>query len=217
MLNKSILKDKFLLYGKLNCESLMSSQLKTNKDIEPIAQVLCEKVKGLRKDKGWTLEAFSAISGVSRSMLSQIERGKANPTLAVACRIAQAFAISVGELVDEPWTASAIEVIRRDDPAFMYRSDSQCKIRTLSPLNMEKNIEFYELSISVGAQLKSAAHFEGAREFITVEKGEIEITAGVDSSALAEGDSAHYRGDVTHNIKNTGQIEAVCFLVVSYS
>jgi transcriptional regulator with XRE-family HTH domain len=195
----------------------MSSQLKTKKDIEPIAQVLCEKVKGLRKDKGWTLEGFAAISGVSRSMLSQIERGQANPTLAVACRIAQAFSISVGELVDEPWTASAIEVIRRNDPAFLYRSDSQCKIRTLSPLNMEKNIEFYELSISVGAQLKSAAHFEGAREFITVEKGSVEITAGVDTSLLNEGDSAHYRGDIAHNITNTAAVEAVCFLVVSYS
>jgi len=195
----------------------MSSQLKTKKDIEPIAQVLCEKVKGLRKDKGWTLEGFAAISGVSRSMLSQIERGQANPTLAVACRIAQAFSISVGELVDEPWTASAIEVIRRDDPAFLYRSDSSCKIRTLSPLNMEKNIEFYELSISAKAALKSAAHFEGAREFITVEKGSVEITAGVDRSQLNEGDSAHYRGDITHNILNIGEIEAVCFLVVSYS
>lgn len=183
----------------------------------PLAQVLCDKVKGLRKNKGWTLESLAHISGVSRSMLSQIERGKANPTLAVACRIAQAFSISVGELVDEPWTASAIEVIRHDDPAFLYRSDSQCKIRTLSPLNMEKNIEFYELSIHPQSQLESAAHFEGAREFITVEKGAVEITAGADSSKLKKGDSAHYRGDIVHCIKNIGTTEAVCFLVVSYS
>jgi transcriptional regulator with XRE-family HTH domain len=194
----------------------MSSPLKIN-NIEPVAQVLCEKVKELRKDKGWTLENFAAVSGVSRSMLSQIERGQANPTLAVACKIAQAFSISVGELVNEPWTASAIEVIRRDDPAFLYRNDRDCKIRTLSPLNMEKSIEFYELSINYKSQLKSAAHFEGAREFITVEKGSVEITAGIDVSELQQGDSAHYRGDVEHNIKNIGSCEAVCFLVVSYS
>lgn len=195
----------------------MSSKQDTAKTIEPIAQVLCEKVKGLRKDRGWTLESFATISGVSRSMLSQIERGQANPTLAVACKIAQAFSISVGELVNEPWTASAIEVIRRDDPAFLYRNDSDCKIRTLSPLNMEKSIEFYELSINIGAELKSAAHFEGAREFITVEKGAVEITAGVDDNRLSAGDSAHYRGDLAHSIKNIGEEEAVCFLVVSYS
>ncbi|MGB1236748.1 MAG: helix-turn-helix domain-containing protein [Pseudomonadales bacterium] len=186
-------------------------------DVEPMSQVLCEKVKGLRKAKGWTLERLAEVSGVSRSMLSQIERGRANPTLAVACRIAQAFSISVGELVDEPWTGSAIEVIRRDDPAFLYRSDKQCKIRTLSPLNMEKNIEFYELTLEAGNELASAAHFEGAREFITVQCGQIEVTAGADNSLLGPGDSAHYRGDVAHSITNRAEEKAVCFLVVSYN
>jgi transcriptional regulator with XRE-family HTH domain len=195
----------------------MSNKIAKEKEIEPIAQVLCEKVKGLRKDRGWTLESFATISGVSRSMLSQIERGQANPTLAVACKIAQAFSISVGELVNEPWTVSAIEVIRKDDPNYLYRNDKDCKIRTLSPLNMEKNIEFYEVSLNANAQLSSAAHFEGAREFITVEKGDIEIVAGVDTSTLSKGDSAHYRGDIAHTIKNIGDQEAVCFLVVSYS
>lgn len=195
----------------------MSSHAKMNKGIEPVAQVLCEKVKALRKDRGWTLESFATASGVSRSMLSQIERGQANPTLAVACKIAQAFAISVGELVNEPWTTSAIEVIRGDDPAFLYRNDSDCKIRTLSPLNMEKNIEFYELSITCESQLNSAAHFEGAKEFITIVKGKVEVVAGGDVSILQEGDSAHYRGDVEHSIKNIGSCEAVCFLIVSYS
>ena len=182
----------------------------------PLAQVLCEKVKILRKKKSWTLEEFSTASGVSRSMLSQIERGEANPTLAVACRIAQAFSISIGELVHEPWTGSSIEVIRHDDPAYLYRSDDQCKIRTLSPLNMEKNIELYELTINPGAELSSAAHFEGAREFITVEKGELEVTSGSDTCQLRKGDSAHYRGDLAHVIKNTGNDEAICFLVVTY-
>ena len=184
--------------------------------IDPLAQVLCDKVKQLRKKKGWTLEQLSVASGVSRSMLSQIERGQANPTLTVTCRIAQAFSISIGELVNEPWAESSIEVIRHDDPAFLYRSDDSCKIRTLSPLNMEKNIEFYEVTIKPKACLKSAAHFEGAREFITVEKGSIKIESGNDSCKLRKGDSAHYRGDVDHVIHNVGTKEAVCFLIVRY-
>ena len=80
-----------------------------------------------------------------------------------------------------------------------------------------KIMSFYELSLKPKAQLQSGAHFEGAREFITVQKGIIKITAGVDSNSLGEGDSAHYRGDVVHCIQNTGDVDAVCFLVVSYS
>ena len=69
-------------------------------DMEPISKYVCGQVKQLRKRKGWTLEELAAQSGVSRSMLSQVERGAANPTLTVAFRIAQAFDVSLGDLVD---------------------------------------------------------------------------------------------------------------------
>ncbi len=185
--------------------------------IDPLSQLLCEKVKSLRKNQDWTLEVLSAASGVSRSMLSQIERGKANPTLAVACRIAHAFGITIGELVEEPWSESTIKVIRHDDPTHLYRTDNQCRIRTLSPLNTEKTVEFYELAISPQAELRSAPHFDGTREFLTVEKGSVSVLSGTDTCKLRKGDSAHYRADLDHVIKNSGKGTAVCFLVVDYT
>jgi transcriptional regulator with XRE-family HTH domain len=183
---------------------------------EPLTLLLSEKVKSLRKKQGWTLEMLSAASGVSRSMLSQIERGKANPTLAVACKIARAFSIPIGELVEESWSGSMIRVIRRNDPTHLYRTDNQCRIRTLSPLNTEKTVEFYELAIFPGAELRSAPHFEGTREFLTVQKGSVNILSGTDSCKLNKGDSAHYRADNDHAIINRGKREAVCILVVAY-
>jgi len=178
---------------------------------------LAERVKRLRKKEGLTLEGLATASGVSRSMLSQIERGQANPTLTVACRVAQAFGISVGELVDQPWTRSSIEVIRADDESHLYRADEECRIRTLSPLNMEKDVEFYEVTITPGGALASAAHFEGARELFTLHRGEVEIVSGEDSSNLKKGDSAHYQADIPHSINNLGSDDAEGFLVVTYT
>ena len=63
---------------------------------EAIHQHLGSRVKHLRGGRGWSLEALANASGVSRSMLSQIEREETNPTLAVTMRIAQAFAITIG-------------------------------------------------------------------------------------------------------------------------
>ena len=180
-------------------------------------KILCQRLKELRKKSNMTLEELSMASGVSRSMLSQIERGQANPTLTVACKIAKAFSISIGDLVEEPWTGSSIKVIRADDPAYQYRSDGDCRIRTLSPLDMEKDIEFYEVAIAPKASLSSAPHFEGAREFLTVEKGSIEVRSGQDKCKIKKGDSAHYRADLEHEISNIGKGEALCFLVVTYS
>ncbi|MDF1530215.1 MAG: XRE family transcriptional regulator [Sedimenticola sp.] len=186
-------------------------------DSDNAAVTLSERVKLLRKKSGLTLEELAMASGVSRSMLSQIERGQANPTLTVACRIAQAFSISIGELVHEPWTQSGIEVIRANDASHLYRSDDQCRIRTLSPLNMEKSIEFYEISIAPGEALTSAAHFEGTKELFTLHKGSVEIQSSTDLCILKKGDSAHYRADVEHSIRNIGSGRAEGYLVVTYT
>src|SRR3954468_9517852 len=98
---------------------------------DSIHRMLCGRVRELRKKRGWTLEQLSAASGVSRSMLSEIERGNANPTLAVAFRIAQAFSMSLGDLVDAPANSkSRIDVIRADDRAYHYRNEKGVRVRT---------------------------------------------------------------------------------------
>lgn len=177
---------------------------------------LSTRVIELRKRRGLTLEQLAAASGVSRSMLSQIERGKANPTLAVTLRIAQAFDMNIGDLVDQPWTASRIEVVRGDDASQLFRDDHDCRIRTLSPLHMEKNVEFYEIRLAPGARLQSAAHFEGTRELLTVTQGHARILAGENRCTLSPGDSAHYHADLEHTIESCGEAELVSFLVVTY-
>jgi transcriptional regulator with XRE-family HTH domain len=181
-----------------------------------VSEHLCKRVKELRGERGWSLDALSAACGVSRSMLSQIERQQANPTLAVTYRIAQAFGMSLGELVELPSASSRIEVIRADDRNFHYRSDQNCQIRTLSPLHLEKDVEFYEVLLHQGGALKSAAHFEGTREFLTIQKGRVRVTSAEESTELGRGDSANYRADVSHAIENIGRGEALMFLVVIY-
>ena len=177
---------------------------------------LCRRVKQLRAERNWSLDALAKASGVSRSMLSQIERDQANPTLAVTFRIARAFGMSLSELVESPGATSQIEVIRHDDGTYHYRSDRSCRIRTLSPLNLEKDVEFYEVQLKEHGELRSAAHFRETREFLTVQKGRVAVESGADRAELGGGDSASYRADVPHAIVNIGRGEAILFLVDIY-
>ena len=157
---------------------------------DPAGQVLCERVSELRQRSNFTLEQLAAASGVSRSMLSQIERGQANPTLAVTFRIAQAFGMSIGELVDDPAASANIEIVHGKDPNNLFRADDKCQIRTLSPLHLEKNVEFYELVIQPGNALDSSPHFDGTRELFTVTAGEASLSAGETACELNVGDTA---------------------------
>jgi len=183
---------------------------------EPLAKHLCDRVKELRKKKSWTLEQLSSACNVSRSMLSQIERNQANPTLGVAYKIAQAFGLSLGDLLDMPSSKAAIDVIRAADRTFHFRSDDECRIRTLSPLNLEKDVEFYELVLKPGRTLNSSPHFTGTREFLTVQRGTLRVTSAGEHTELQQGDSAHYPADVAHSIENIGRTDAIAFLVDIY-
>jgi transcriptional regulator with XRE-family HTH domain len=184
---------------------------------DSINENLGKRVKKLRTDRGWPLEELATLSGVSRSMLSEIEREKANPTLTVTFRIARAFGLTLQELIESAETsASKIQVIRASDRAQVFRSDKHHEIRTLSPLNLEKDVEFYEVTLKPGGALRSQAHFEGTREFLTVEEGNVLIESGTDLEKLTKGDSGTYRADVPHAIVNTGKNAAVVFLVVIY-
>ena len=183
---------------------------------DAITRHLGGRVKQLRAERGWSLEALANASGVSRSMLSQIEREQANPTLAVTLRIARAFGMALGDLLEMPGATSAVTVIRAADRAYHYRSDKDCRIRTLSPLNLEKDVEFYEVQLQSGGALRSSPHFEGTREFLTVQKGHVRVESAGDAEELDPGDSASYRADVPHALVNIGKTEAVVFLIVIY-
>ena len=183
---------------------------------QAINRHLGKRVKQLRSSRGWALDATASASGVSKSMLSQIEREHANPTLAVTQRIAQAFGMTLGELIEMPDATSTVTVIRSDDKTYHYRSDKSCRIRTLSPLNLEKDVEFYEVRLQPGGELRGAAHFDGTREYLALHQGEVRVESAGDSERLHPGDSSSYRADVPHAVVNTGETEALCFLVVIY-
>ncbi len=179
------------------------------------SDALCARVVELRKQRSLTLEQLAAASGVSRSMLSQIERGKANPTLGVAHRIAQAFSMTIGELIDEPGAKANIDFVSGQDSSMLFRDDDACQIRTLSPLHLENRVEFYKLCLAPGAELASAPHYKGTRELLTVSEGCAEVSTDGNRLRLEAGDSSHYRADLPHCIANPGTATLVAFLVVT--
>lgn len=184
---------------------------------EAIGEFVGRRVKKLRNDRGWSLEELAKASGVSRSMLSEIERERANPTLTVTFRIARAFGMTLQDLIgDVEESPPKIQVIRSRDRGQVFRSDKQCEIRTLSPLNLEKDVEFYEVTLRQGGALRSQPHFEGTREFLTVEEGLVKLESDGASEELGKGDSATYPADVPHAIVNAGSADALVFLVVIY-
>ncbi len=183
-----------------------------------ISQEFGRRIAVLRRSHKITLDQLADRSGVSRSMLSQIERGMANPTLAVAARIAEGFGLSIAHLVEAEIRTSLIEIVGSEDEQAIFADKKGCRVRTLSPLHREKDVEFYELAFSARGTLDSDAHFAGTREILTVASGSVTLTiSGEDPVQLSSGDSANYPADRRHSIANENDQPSVCYLVVTYS
>lgn len=171
------------------------------------------RVRELRQRRRWSLERLSSASGVSRSMLSEIERGEASPTLALALAIARAFGVQLGEMIEGADGESLLQVITHNDPTYEYRAEADCQIRTLSPLDADRRFEFYRLDFTRGGELRSKAHSGGVRELAYVEAGRVRVESGTSNVVLTAGDSVTFAADVPHAIVNVGRSRARVFLI----
>lgn len=146
-------------------------------------------------------------------MLSQIERNETNPTVVVALAVAKTLGVSLEELATPVGEGSPLKVIRGDDSQYVYRSDERCRIRTLSPLSAERELEFYEIELPAKGELRSAPHFAATREFLTVREGRVRVESGEHTTDLAAGDSVAYPADVPHAIVNLDSSRAIVYLI----
>lgn len=172
-----------------------------------------------RKARRLTLEQLATLSGVSKSMLSQVERGEANPTFAVLWSLTQALKIEFSELIGSS-TMSAnpdrIEVTIAAYTPEIRSSDGLCRLRILSTPRLAGQTEWYEVTIDQGGRLDSKPHAHGAFEHFTALTGEFAITSGEASVRLKPGETARYPVDVAHSIANVSDAQASGFLVVLY-
>ena len=162
-----------------------------------------------------SLDELARRSGVSKSMLSQIEQDKTNPTLMTAWKIAKALDLTIEKLM-ETEGESMIEVIRCDDAPVIYSDDRLCEIRINSPMHMTDTLELYQMTFKPGAKLASDPHFAKAEEFLTVIEGKLKITSGERTTVLQKGDTARYKADVCHAIENMNKGASEAYVIVWY-
>ena len=175
-------------------------------------------LQGLRQQQNLSLDELSRRAGVSKSMLSQIERNQANPTVAVVWRLANALRVDLAELLGgEKSTTPAIQTVPAHATPLLATPDGLCTLRILGPIELAGQFEWYELTLKPGGALESAAHEPGSREHLSVLHGHMEVTAGGTSQRLQAGETARYAVDGAHAIRNVGEVAATALLVVLHA
>jgi transcriptional regulator with XRE-family HTH domain len=186
------------------------------KPIEP--PPIGANVQAIRRKRGLTLDTLSEKSGVSKAMLSQIESGKVNPTVATVWKIAQGLQVEINSLLEGGAGPRRIFTTTKHESITSLDTDEEgLHIKVLTPIAMVEDLEMYLLTFTPGGALHSAPHFPMTEEFVTVIRGHVRVTAGDNSSEAHEGDFVRYHCDVPHSIENVGRGEARIHMVVRFN
>lgn len=171
-------------------------------DSNDILTRLPARLKEARRAKGLSLEAVANLSGVSRSMVSQIERGESSPTISTLWNLTRALQVDFAGLLEEADGTDQIEVLRNSEVPSIDNMGQACRIRILSPPEEAGGHEVYDISFDQDGALNSQPHTRGAQEQLTVLEGSVRITSGTASMDLRQGDTARYAADVLHSISS---------------
>ncbi|MEM9435174.1 MAG: helix-turn-helix domain-containing protein [Pseudomonadota bacterium] len=167
---------------------------------DTILNALPIRLKEARKAQGLSLDAIANLSGVSRSMVSQIERGESSPTIATLWNLTRALNVDFAGLMEQGDEGARIDVLRADDVPTIDNRGTGCRIAILSPPEEAGGHEVYDILLEDGGVLNSQPHARGAKEQLTVLEGRVRVTSGAKSSDLSNGDTARYAADVPHEI-----------------
>lgn len=174
-----------------------------------------ETLQKLRLARRMTLEQLSQAAGVSKSMLSEIERDKANPTIAVAWRLANSLGLSLNQLfASDRIEPEAVRVLARHELPALTASEDKYVLRILGPMDLAGRFEWYHLAFGPRGALKSEAHEPGTMEHLSVLGGAMEVTVGGVSRRVKAGEIGRYRADQPHSIANPATASTHGLLVV---
>jgi transcriptional regulator with XRE-family HTH domain len=183
---------------------------------EDIDTRIAIRVRALRAELRMTLDALAAKSGVSRSMISLVERGESSPTAVVLEKIATGLSVSLATLFEDSSTP-ANPVSRRGDRTPWRDPQSGYVRRNISPANFPSPIQIVEVDLPAGA---SVAYESGAREAnihqqIWVWEGKVEVTVGNVTYRLSEDDCLAMQLNEPTAFRNRTRKSARYFVVIA--
>ena len=179
-----------------------------------VTNIVAANVKKIREQKKLTLDAAAELTGVSRSMLAQIEKGDVNPTISVVWKIANGYKVSFTSLIEKK--DNEICVIRQADTQPLRENDEKYLNYPVFPFDEKKLFETYRIIIEPSGELTAQAHLNGAEEYFTVFAGEVEIVVADESYFLSRGDSIRFFANVPHIYRNIGEERAELSMLIYY-
>ncbi|MDQ0268813.1 helix-turn-helix domain-containing protein [Cytobacillus purgationiresistens] len=170
--------------------------------MENIQKNIGTNLRSIRKKRGHSLDATAELTGVSKAMLGQIERGESNPTVTTLWKIATGLQVSFSSLImDEP---SSVHVVKLNDVVPIMEYEGNYRVYPIFPFDPRKKFEIFSVEIETGYEHASHKHNEGVEEYLTVISGTLELEIHQECYKIEKGNSIRFLANKEHIYRNIG-------------
>ncbi len=183
--------------------------------MEHLNQVIASNLKKIRDQKKLSLDKVAALTGVSKSMLGQIERGESNPTITTVWKIANGLKVSFSALIKEPQTDN--KVVTREDVDPMIEDHGKFRLFSMFPYGDNQKFEIFIADMDKGAYIQGITHGEGSYEIVTVTQGELTMRVEEEDVILSEGSGLRFKANKEHTYHNTNNGMTRLQITIYYS
>lgn len=174
--------------------------------------IVAANIRRLREERNLSMEELARLSGVSKSMLAQVERGDGNPTLSTLWKLSNGMKVPFDALTVRP--KAPYEIIKASEIQPLLEDSGRVRNYPIFPDDENRRFAVYYLELEPGSYWQSEPHLRGTTEFITVFGGTVEIVAAEHSFSLSRGESIRFKGDAVHSYRNPGEETAVLHMIL---
>ncbi|MCX3308187.1 helix-turn-helix domain-containing protein [Pantoea vagans] len=166
-------------------------------DVATVSQAVSDRIKSWRKSQKLSLDELSRRAGVSKGMLVEIEKGAANPSIAILCKIAAALGVSVADIVSISHAPDAW-LIEDSEMPVLWEGEQGGSAQLLAGTRGPDMIELWRWQMFAGEVFSSTGHSSGTLELLHVEQGTLALTVGEQTLVIQQGCAAVARTDMPH-------------------
>ncbi|MEE8836391.1 MAG: XRE family transcriptional regulator [Eubacteriales bacterium] len=157
---------------------------------------ISENLHRYRTSHGWSLDNAAEQTGVSKSMLAQIEKGCANPSIGTLGKIATGLRISFNDLISPPPMDTCTIDVLNTEP--IKKSENNYRVWNCFPYEDNQMVEIYRIDLEEDGVYSSGSHGERTREYLCVTEGEVIIRIDGKSYPVPKDSCFRFESDRPH-------------------
>lgn len=170
-------------------------------DASTINEAVSLRIKQFRSQKKMSLDELSRRSGVSKGMLVEIEGCRANPSIALLCKIAAAMNVSVADVVNVA-SEPTVHLIDRDAIPVLWCGEKGGSAKLMAGTSGPDMLELWQWVMQPGETFESPGHPANTCELLFVSRGKLTLSVDDRDYVIEEGCSAVARTDLPHAYRN---------------